>query len=145
MSRLSRRRFLHAAAAGFSAATIAGSLPASDKKASASERLRVGVVGVAGQGAYNLGNVAHEEIVALCDVDENRAGAARQAHPQAKFYQDFGIGRSRGTLTIQLAGNVKYGGLVEKAFGIRLVTRDVRSMKNVGDMIRLIKIKTTPR
>jgi acyl carrier protein len=32
---------------------------------------------------------------------------------------------------------------VEKAFGIRLVTRDVRSMKNVGDMIRLIKIKTT--
>ena len=38
----------------------------------------------------------------------------------AKFYQDFGTGRSRGTLTIQLAGNVKYGGLVEKAFGITL-------------------------
>jgi formate dehydrogenase iron-sulfur subunit len=38
----------------------------------------------------------------------------------AKFYQDFGMGRSRGTLTIQLAGNIKYGGLVEKAFGITL-------------------------
>jgi formate dehydrogenase iron-sulfur subunit len=38
----------------------------------------------------------------------------------AKYYQDFGIGRSRGTLTIQLAGNIKYGGLVEKAFGITL-------------------------
>jgi formate dehydrogenase iron-sulfur subunit len=38
----------------------------------------------------------------------------------ARFYQDFGMGRSRGTLTIQLAGNIKYGGLVEKAFGITL-------------------------
>ena len=38
----------------------------------------------------------------------------------AKFYCDFGMGRSRGTLPIQLAGNIKYGGLVEKAFGITL-------------------------
>src|SRR5262249_50925399 len=32
-----------------------------------------------------------------------------------QFYRDFGMGRSRGTLTIQLAGNVKRGGLVERA------------------------------
>ncbi len=38
----------------------------------------------------------------------------------AQFYRDFGMGRSRGTLTIQLAGNIKYGGLVEKAFGLTL-------------------------
>jgi formate dehydrogenase iron-sulfur subunit len=38
----------------------------------------------------------------------------------AAYYKDFGMGRSRGTLTIQLAGNIKYGGLVEKAFGITL-------------------------
>jgi formate dehydrogenase iron-sulfur subunit len=38
----------------------------------------------------------------------------------AKYYEDFGMGRSRGTLTIQLAGNVKHGGLVEKAFGLTL-------------------------
>lgn len=37
-----------------------------------------------------------------------------------KFYQDFGMGRSRGTLPIQLAGNIKQCGLVEKAFGITL-------------------------
>jgi len=36
------------------------------------------------------------------------------------FYRDFGTGRSRGTLPIQLAGNIKYGGLVEKAFGLTL-------------------------
>ncbi|MBX3622119.1 MAG: NADH-quinone oxidoreductase subunit NuoF [Rhizobacter sp.] len=38
----------------------------------------------------------------------------------AAFYKDFGMGRSRGTLPLQLAGNVKHGGLVEKAFGITL-------------------------
>ena len=38
----------------------------------------------------------------------------------AEFYRDYGMGRSRGTLPIQLAGNVKRGGLVEKAFGVTL-------------------------
>src|ERR1700691_3482669 len=38
----------------------------------------------------------------------------------AAFYKDYGMGRSRGTLPIQLAGNVKHPGLVEKAFGVTL-------------------------
>ena len=38
----------------------------------------------------------------------------------AAFYRDFGTGRSRGTLTIQLGGNVKRGGLIETAFGMTL-------------------------
>jgi formate dehydrogenase iron-sulfur subunit len=36
------------------------------------------------------------------------------------FYKNFGIGRSLGTLPIQLAGNVKRPGLIEKAFGVTL-------------------------
>jgi len=36
------------------------------------------------------------------------------------FYRDYGMGRSRGTLPIQLAGNLKYCGLIEKAFGVTL-------------------------
>jgi formate dehydrogenase iron-sulfur subunit len=36
------------------------------------------------------------------------------------FYKDFGIGRSRGTVPIQLAGTVKRPGLIEKAFGVTL-------------------------
>lgn len=35
-------------------------------------------------------------------------------------YRDFGMGRSRGTLPFQLAGNIRRGGLVEKAFGVTL-------------------------
>ncbi len=38
----------------------------------------------------------------------------------AAFYRDYGVGRSKGTLPFQLAGNIRQGGLVEKAFGITL-------------------------
>jgi formate dehydrogenase iron-sulfur subunit len=38
----------------------------------------------------------------------------------AAWYQGFGVGRSRGTLPFQLAGNLKYGGLVEVPFGLTL-------------------------
>jgi formate dehydrogenase iron-sulfur subunit len=36
------------------------------------------------------------------------------------FYRDYGMGRSRGTLPMQLAGNLKRAGLVERAFGLTL-------------------------
>jgi formate dehydrogenase iron-sulfur subunit len=38
----------------------------------------------------------------------------------AGFYKDFGVGRSRGTMPLQIAGNVKHGGLYETAFGLTL-------------------------
>ena len=38
----------------------------------------------------------------------------------AEYYQGFGSDRSRGTLSLQLAGNIRCGGLVELAFGISL-------------------------
>jgi len=38
----------------------------------------------------------------------------------AVFYKEFGMGRSRGTMPIQLAGNIKYPGLYETAFGVTL-------------------------
>ena len=38
----------------------------------------------------------------------------------AAYYRDFGSGRSRGTLTVQLAGNIRQGGLVEIPFGMTL-------------------------
>ena len=41
-------------------------------------------------------------------------------HRGAEHYASFGLGKSRGTLPIQLAGNIKRGGLVERAFGLTL-------------------------
>src|SRR5205807_8040176 len=85
---LTRRRFLQAGAA---LAAAAGPLAAEDKKTSVNEKLHLGIIGVGGQGSYDLAHVAHENIVALCDVDSERdqVVAARKAHPRAKFYQDF--------------------------------------------------------
>ncbi|MBP1852224.1 formate dehydrogenase beta subunit [Rhizobium halophytocola] len=38
----------------------------------------------------------------------------------AAFYKNYGVGRSHGTIPIQIAGNVKHGGLYEAAFGLTL-------------------------
>ena len=38
----------------------------------------------------------------------------------AAHYADFGLGRSKGTTPVQIAGNVKCGGLFETAFGMPL-------------------------
>jgi formate dehydrogenase iron-sulfur subunit len=41
-------------------------------------------------------------------------------HRGAEFYAGYGLGKSRGTLPLQLGGNIKRGGLVERAFGLTL-------------------------
>jgi predicted dehydrogenase len=59
------------------------------RKVSANEKLNLAVIGVANQGNYNLNSVADENIVALCDVDENFLAAAAKKFPQTKTYKDF--------------------------------------------------------
>ncbi len=60
----------------------------------------------------------------------------------AKAYQDFGMGRSRGTLPFQLAGNVKCGGLVEKAFGVSLreLIQDFGGGTCSGKKVRAVQV-----
>src|SRR6516162_5809581 len=90
-SSLSRRRFLKTTAAAGLTGFWTGVGRADDKKPSPNDRLHVGVIGVAGQGAHDLGEVARAgaEIVALCDVDESRTGRARETFPKATFHADF--------------------------------------------------------
>ena len=61
--------------------------------------------------------------VRQADRHQQRAELRRGARYPGQggaFYKNYGMGRSRGTLPFQLAGNIKQGGLVEKAFGITL-------------------------
>jgi predicted dehydrogenase len=53
------------------------------------EKLNIALVGVGGRGADNHKSVGSENIVALCDVDENHLGEAAKRSPQAKTYDDF--------------------------------------------------------
>ena len=60
----------------------------------------------------------------------------------AQFYADYGMGRSRGTLPIQLAGNIKHGGLVELAFGatLRELLYDFGGGSFTGRPIRAVQV-----
>jgi len=60
----------------------------------------------------------------------------------AAAYKNYGMGRSRGTLPFQLAGNIKQGGLVEKAFGITLRTliNDFGGGTFTGRPIRAVQV-----
>jgi formate dehydrogenase iron-sulfur subunit len=57
-------------------------------------------------------------------------------------YKNYGMGRSRGTLPFQLAGNIKHGGLVEKAFGItlRALINDFGGGTFTGRPIRAVQV-----
>ncbi len=122
----------HARAAGLLGANIAGSAHAFDLE------VRMGA------GAYVCG-----EETSLLESLEGKRGLVRAKPPLpahkglfgkptvinnvlslaavpfilsegSKAYYDYGMGRSRGTMPIQLAGNIKHGGLFETAFGITL-------------------------
>lgn len=59
-----------------------------------------------------------------------------------EFYRDFGMGRSRGTMPIQLAGNIKHGGLYETAFGITLgaLVDDIGGGTYSGRPVRAVQV-----
>jgi formate dehydrogenase iron-sulfur subunit len=60
----------------------------------------------------------------------------------AKAYADFGMGRSRGTMPIQLAGNIKHGGLFETAFGVTLgeLIDDIGGGTFTGRPVRAVQV-----
>jgi formate dehydrogenase iron-sulfur subunit len=60
----------------------------------------------------------------------------------AAFYRDFGMGKSRGTIPLQLAGNVKRGGLVERAFGLTVnqLVYDYGGGTATGRPVRAVQI-----
>lgn len=60
----------------------------------------------------------------------------------AQAYADFGLGRSRGTVTLQIAGNVARGGLFETAFGMSLgeVVNDIAGGTATGRPVKAVQV-----
>jgi formate dehydrogenase iron-sulfur subunit len=60
----------------------------------------------------------------------------------AAFYRDYGVGQSRGTLPVQLAGNLRRGGLVELAFGpsLRELLYDFGGGSASGRPLRAVQV-----
>jgi formate dehydrogenase iron-sulfur subunit len=60
----------------------------------------------------------------------------------AAFYKDFGLGRSRGTMPLQIAGNVARGGLFEVAFGLPLgrIVDDIAGGTASGRPVKAVQV-----
>jgi predicted dehydrogenase len=88
----SRRRFLASTAAATSGALIVGCASGrggSPRRISPNEKLNIGIIGAGGKGMENINGVSGEYIVAVCDVDDNRAAEAYKKLPGARRYKDF--------------------------------------------------------
>lgn len=92
-TRHDRRQFLAASSALGAAATlqyhISSSAAAEEK--STLGKLRIAGIGTTSQAAYDLSNVASEDMVCLADVDANLLEKGAQPFPSARKYKDFRV------------------------------------------------------
>ncbi len=60
----------------------------------------------------------------------------------AAYYKDFGMGRSRGTIPLQIAGNIRHGGLFETAFGLTLgeIVDDIGGGTATGRPVKAVQV-----
>ena len=82
-----RRRFL--AVTGASAGSLL--IPGRSSGATPSDRLNIGFIGAGGQAGFSLDGCSGENIVALADVDDDRAKPGWEKFPQARRYKDFRV------------------------------------------------------
>ena len=87
--RITRRAFLSAGVSATAFVIVPRPALGGAARTPPSEKLDIACIGVGGKGYDDVMNVSTENIVALCDVDESRAGAAFRRFSDAKRYRDF--------------------------------------------------------
>ena len=88
-SKISRRAFMGGAAAVAAFTIVPRHVLGGQGNKPPSEKLNVAGIGVGGRGAADINACEGENVVALCDVDQSRAGGTFKKFPNAKVYQDF--------------------------------------------------------
>jgi predicted dehydrogenase len=84
---LNRRQFISQTAAATGVWLVG--VQAHARRLSPNDKLNIGMIGVANRAGADLQEVSTENIVALCDIDDNYLAAAKEKHPLAKTYNDF--------------------------------------------------------
>ncbi|MHC4603886.1 MAG: Gfo/Idh/MocA family protein, partial [Planctomycetota bacterium] len=87
--KMSRRVFMSSTAAVASLTIVPRHILGGPGNIPPSEKLNIAGIGVGGQGSWDLDNVSSENIVALCDVDWDRAVDTFKRYPKARKYRDF--------------------------------------------------------
>jgi len=85
--RLDRRDFLRASALVLGGATLGA--PAFLRGQNLNRKLNIGIIGCGGRGGFAVEQSRNENIVALCDVAEDRLNQVGTRHPKARRYADF--------------------------------------------------------
>jgi predicted dehydrogenase len=92
MNTMDRRGFLEKSAAALTSALIVPRFVLGGKGyIPPSEKLNIAGIGVGGQGGGDISQMESENIVALCDVDWERAARTVKKFPHAKRYDDFRV------------------------------------------------------
>ena len=86
---VTRRRFLAGSTAAATLTIIPRHVLGAPGQPAANDKLNIAGVGVGGMGSRDVRQVPTENVVAICDVDANRAAAAAKPFPKAKLYADF--------------------------------------------------------
>ncbi len=92
--KLTRRTFIMGTGMGALAVATGCQTPARMTKAkprtvALSEKLNIAAIGCGGKGMSDIAGCRHENVVALCDIDERQAAQARREFPDAVYYRDF--------------------------------------------------------
>ena len=89
-NRITRRRFLGGTAFAATAFTILpGAVLGLRGATGANGKLNLAGIGIGGQGGNDVAALAGENIVALCDVDQNYAAPVFKKYPDARQFTDF--------------------------------------------------------
>lgn len=88
-SPLTRRQFLQYTALAAGATALTAFPAVTPRRLGAGDKLRIAAVGGGGKGESDIECCSGEEIVAIADVDESRAGKSKERFPRAKFYFDW--------------------------------------------------------
>ncbi|HUW62811.1 MAG TPA: Gfo/Idh/MocA family oxidoreductase [Candidatus Bathyarchaeia archaeon] len=115
-------------------------------------KLNIGVIGVGGRGSEDLQQLDDENIVALCDVDQERAAGSFKKYPNAKRYTDFRVmfEKEKGIEAVVVAtpdhthavaamAAIKHG---KHVYCEKPLTRTVREARLLAEAARDAKVAT---
>ncbi len=91
MRNISRRNFIKTTAAVGVGSFVLPRFSVGQSGASANSKVNIASIGVGGRGKSSWKACSDENIVALCDVDDNRAAEGFEEHPNAKRFKDFRV------------------------------------------------------
>ncbi|UCF36734.1 MAG: Gfo/Idh/MocA family oxidoreductase [Acidobacteriota bacterium] len=89
--KINRREFVGGAAAASGLTIVPANVLGRGSQVSPSDKLNIAAIGAGGRAIDNLKGVESQNIVALCDVDRERAEGAFLRYPKAVLYKDFRV------------------------------------------------------